>query len=1019
MTTWITFWRKGPPWRSVLLILVVLSQRCSALDPQHHIAQYGHSAWRLEEGFFDGAPSAIAQTSDGYLWIGTSTGLVRFDGARFVPWRSSGANTLYRGQIFSLLASADGSLWVGSLHGLSRLKDGIVTTYADSGTVRAIVEDGTGTLWIARSLSWAPQSLCEVIGSGLRCYGENDSLPQSRGQSLTEGKRGEFWIGPDRALYQWKQGHLLNTYLQNQLRSNARDGVIALAQNPDGTVWAGTAQSGVGLGLQRIQNGVSRAFVAKDFDSSQLATGALLIDKDHSLWIGTLGKGLFRIHQDVVDHFGSADGLSSDSIESLFEDREGTIWVVTAKGIDTFHAMPITTFSMKEGLSSNRADGILASRNGPIYVSNLNSLDVIGRDGMRSITQKDGLPGTHVSALLEDRDGRLWLGVDQKLVVYDGHHFRTVYGRDGKSLGVIMSLAQDTNGDIWAATHIPQNYLIRVHDFEVSEETALSSDRYALSLKSDPTGGLWLGLRNGGLAHYLSGHTELVTASRGLFSAMVASLFVDEDGTVWGTTDQGLIAWRDGSFRMLGRREGLPCDSAFDITRDSKHNLWVNTPCGLVTIHNSDLLDWWQHSGTVVETHTFNTLDGFQAGSPSFEPGFVAGPDGHLWWANGFTVQTLDPDRLVLNKLPPSVHLESVVADGKSYPSHFPAHLPPLTRNLEIDYTATSFINPRRVQFRYRLIGHDSDWQEAGTRRQAFYTALPPGNYSFKVIARNNDGVWNTIGDETQFTVARAYYQTPLFRAITAFCGAMILWLLYRMRLSQVREQMQTRLSERLVERERIARELHDYLLQGVQGLILKFQGVAKRMTEQDLSRTGILTTLDRAEEMLTQVRDRVKDLRSEEQSPQMLEKLLADYAGELEQPSIRFQISTNGLPWQLHPIVLGGILAIGREAISNAFHHSRGSQVTVEIIFGSESFQLLIRDDGIGIERNAIAHGKAGHWGLQGMREHADEIGGKVSIQNCGESGLQVELVVPAGYANLHSTKTSGNGWVLRNGGR
>jgi signal transduction histidine kinase/ligand-binding sensor domain-containing protein len=1004
--------------RSVLgisLFLIVMCGDCLALNPQSHISQYAHIARRDDEGGFVGAPSAIAQTLDGYLWIGTSSGLVRFDGVRFQSWKSADGPDLYQGEIYSLLGATDGSLWVGSNLGLASLKDGIVTEYKPQASVRAIAEDQNGNIWIARSLTHDPRSLCEVVDRELRCYGQAEGLPSSRGESLLIDHHGDFWIGTEGALYKWKPNRSLGEFFRSRL-PGAIEGVVALAESSDGTVWAGISRRGSGMGLQQIRGALVHNDQVEGLNPQALVVSSLLIDKDQALWIGTLGQGLFRVYRNTADHFGSADGLSSDSIESLYEDREGSIWVATANGIDSFHERPTVTFSTKEGLSADRAEAILASSKGAIYVSNVGALDVIDGKGTRSISRENGLPGEQPGGLFEDRNHDLWFGVGGKLAFYDGSHFRTISGEHDRPLGTVMSITQDNAGDIWAATHIPKTYLVHIHDFKVVEQIPLAPDRYALALGRDPGGGVWLGLRSGGLAHYQNGDLEYVTAAPGFFSNMVSNVFVDDDGTVWGATEQGVMLWKQGTFRMIGPREGLPCDVASNITRDLHQNLWINSPCGFVMIQGSDLLRWWQHPSGRLATHTLDNLDGFQAGTASYEPGISLGPDGRLWIANGFTVQMLDPDRLNLNVQVPPVHVEEMIADGKSYSGFSSLRLPPLTRDLEIDYTALSFVIPQRVRFRYRLIGRDRGWREAGTRRQAFYTDLSPGNYRFEVIACNNDGVWNTIGAGIDFHLTPAYYQTVWFRSLIGLCVAVTLWLLYRMRLRRVTAQVQLRLNERIVERERIARELHDTLLQGFQSLVLRFQGAMKRMPENNSDRTTLVNALDRAEDVLAQGRDRVRDLRSENQTAGSLATLLSSYADELNATGhISLRTSTIGQPQELHPIVLGNVERIGHETIANAFQHSRASQVTIEIHFERPAFHLTIRDDGIGTNPEVLAHGRAGHWGMQGMRERAEEIGGRLAISSQPELGTRIDLSIPGTIAYRKAGTSNLSGWIRR----
>jgi ligand-binding sensor domain-containing protein/signal transduction histidine kinase len=990
----------------ILLVFALAAKQSHALNPQSKMSQYAHTAWRIDDGAFTGAPTSITQTQDGYIWIGTSAGLVRFDGARFDPWPSAEGAPLYHRTIYSLLGASDGSLWIGSIGGLARLKNREVLNYANPGTVQSIFEDAHGKIWITRALNADQRPLCEVSNVNLHCYGTADGLPQTRGQSLVEDNSGDFWLGTNRALFRWRRGKLLNTFFTGLLTANSgTEGISALVEAKDGTIWAGVSRPGPGLGLEHIVAGLPTEYKSPGMEGRDLAVSSLLIDRDNVLWIGTLANGLFRISGQNIDHFNSADGLSSDSVESLYEDHEGNVWAATAKGIDRFHSNPVISFSTREGMSANRADSVLASRDGTIFVSNLGALEIYRDNTITSITPERGLPGHQVTSLLEDHSGKLWMGIDEQLVTYEGGHFHTV--RDLSDLGTVMDMTEDVNHDIWVVYKGKHTGLLHIHNLEVIENIPFTTTGYPLSLASDPISGIWLALRRGGLARYRNGALEFVTANRGIYSGMVTSLLADEDGTIWGATENGLLGWKDGTARFLTSANGLPCNSLIGTIRDQHHNLWITTDCGLAVIEDTDLAKWWKHPNIKLKVRVLDGLDGVEPGNPSFEPGISKSPDGRLWWANGFVLQTVDPDRIYNNAVSPPVHLENVIVDQKAYPSFNDLRLPAHSRNIEIDYSAPSFVIPQRVQFRYKLEGRDSKWLDAGTRRQALYTDLKPGTYEFQVIACNNDGIWNNTGAKMRFAVAPAYYQTLWFKSALWLGVAGILWLIYQLRLKQVANRIHANLGERMEERERIARELHDTLLQGFQSLVLMFQGVVKHMPDGDPNRLRLAKALTRADQVVIEGRERVRNLRAEASLATDLSVELAAYAGDLSQQSgIRFTTSISGEERPLHAIAVDEIRRIAHEAITNAFQHSRASLIRADLAYDRGAFRLLVRDDGVGINQNIVDNGRAGHWGLAGMRERAQRIGARLEIRSLMANGTEVELVVHSDVAYQHEDR-------------
>jgi PAS domain S-box-containing protein len=765
-----------------------------ALDTSKQISQYGHSAWRIEDGVFAGTPNVMAQTTDGYLWIGTQAGLMRFDGVRFVSWRAPDGNELPSSRITSLLGGRDGSLWIGTGAGLSRWRNGNLTNYKDAnGSIMTILEDREDAIWIARSnFSDTKGPLCKVTDAGVRCYGKEDGVALPYAVTLANDSRGNIWLAGGLMVSRW-QTSSAETYVSPWLNpAEIFNGVQALAGRPDGSLWVGLVHPGKGGGLQQLARGAWKPFVTPEFDGSTLRVTRLLVDRDGSLWLGTLDQGVYRIQGNKVEHFRSSDGLSGDAVAGLLQDREGNIWIATSRGIDNFHDLRVASFSIRQGLSQDQVNSVLASRDGTVWIGNYN-LDILRLAKITSIHPRDGLPGRAVTSLLEDRAGRLWVGVDEELSVYERGKFRKLQTRDGSPLGAVRAMTEDVDGSIWAATSTSQNRrrLLNIHDLRIREEISSPQLPPTNTLAADPHGGVWLGFASGGLARYRDGQMEFFSLHQSPHDGPVHGLLVSPDTSVLAATTSGLVGWQNGRVQSLTVRNGLPCDVIYALISDRKASLWLYAACGLIAIPNEELQRWWKSPDAKVKTRLFDVFDGAQPMSTPFRPNASQSPDGRLWFANENVVQMIDPDHVDGNPIPPPVHVEEVTADDKTYliPSGSRLRLPPLIRHLEIRYAALSFVEPKKVLFRLKLEGLDRDWRDVGNRRQAFYTNLVPGNYRFRVIASNNSGVWNEQGTTLDFAIAPAYWQTNWFRAlcVVAFlalvCGA------YRFRVRQLRRQ--------------------------------------------------------------------------------------------------------------------------------------------------------------------------------------------------------------------------------------
>ncbi|MET0231974.1 MAG: two-component regulator propeller domain-containing protein [Rhodanobacteraceae bacterium] len=978
-----------------------------ALDASRFISQYAHTAWRLQDGELPAPVYPFAQTSDGYLWIGTQAGVLRFDGARFVPLDTLSSKPLSSGFIVSLLGARDGSLWIGTNDGVSHWHDGELTLVADARPgAGALTEDALGHIWFVKS-SDDGKSLCEIAGASVVCHGKEDGLDAPPGccdSKMVLADDGAFWMNMDTGVVRWRAGAPSQTFAHEAKAKSGTPGFLVLATEPSGALWIGAPVAGPGLGLRRLVDGAWQSFSANGVDGSTLATQAILRDRENTLWVGTIDNGIYRILADRVDHFDSRDGLSSDCIYAFFEDAAGTLWVSTSAGIDRFRDVRVATFTKREGLSVDEVDSVLAARDGSIWVGTASGLDVFEQGRFRPIHAAQGLPGNQVMSLLQDDAGRIWAGVDKALAVHDGNRFEVIPARDGQPLGAVVALAQDTAGNVWASLGTQTRKLVRIRDGVLAEEFADPAVPPVSSLAADPHGGLWLGLRSGDIAHF--DHGELETHAFNVGGAAVTRLIAASDGGVYGATARGFLALKGGKTRAATSETGLPCDAVHGLVEEPGRAIWLYMGCGLVRVGLGDIDRWLQEPGRPIDVETLDALDGVRPGKAPFDRA-VRAPDGTLWFANGVSLQTFDP-KSTPSAVPLQVHIEQVIADRDAHAPKRRIALPALTRDLEIAYTAPELAIPQRVGFRYRLDGHDDDWIEAGTRRQAFYTDLAPGDYRFEVAARRGRGAWSETPATIELTVLPAFYQTRWFIAFLAVAVAVASWLLFRWRLAHARAGMRARLDERLRERERIARELHDTFLQGVQGLMLHFQTAMERIPSSLPARELMEKALDHADNVIIEGRDRVTALRTLRPSAGDLPDALAALGDAFaEGGTCAFRLIEEGTRRELNPLVGDEVQRIACEALANAFRHARASAIDVTVAWARDRLAVVVADDGCGFDVAAREQQRPdGHWGLTGMRERAARMRAQVELESEAGVGTKVTVSVPSSLAYARTAR-------------
>jgi len=1020
--------------RRAVIALVILLACCacaSALDPSVDISQYAHTAWKIRDGFFKGRIFAMAQTPDGYLWLGTEFGLLRFDGVRTVPWESPTGENLPSNFVLSLLAARDGRLWIGTSEGgLVSWKDDKLTHYPDldGQSVVALLEDREGTVWAAGE-GVPTGRLCALRADSTQCYGKDGSLGVFV-EALYEDPAGELWVGgPHGKLWRWKPGPAKSYAMPDKVVT-----AQALLTVDNGSLLIAT------------QNGIRKLVDGKPTEYRVLSRGkfdprSLFRDRDGGLWIGTSDRGLLHVHQGRTDVFSQSDGLSGDDVLTIFEDREGNIWVATLNGLDRFREFAVPSISVKQGLSNANPWSVLAAKDGSVWLGTRDGLNnwangqvtvyrkqrnhaltlaarqaLQSQDGQSAETRareisSSGLPDDNVRSLFQEDNGRIWISTSRGVAIFENGHFTPM---SGIPEGQVHGFAADKAGNVWLSHQ--DDGLFQMRDGRVVERMPwprLGMDVFAEALVFDPAqGGLWLGSPNSGLTYFSGGRVRASYSSADGLEGGITSLQIDGDGALLVTTASGLSRVKNGRVATLSSKNGLPCNGIHSVIEDDSHALWVYATCGLLRISQAELDAWATEADAMpdkaakrqIQFTIFDSADGVRSYElmSGYSPHAAKSRDGRLWFPALDGVAVVDPRRLPVNNLPPPVHVEQLTADRKTYDASSGLRLPPHVRDLQIDYTALSLVAAEKVRFRYMLEGRDSDWQDVGNRRQAFYNNLPPRNYRFHVIACNNSGVWNEQGASLDFSIAPAYYQTNWFRLLCVLTFLGMVWTAYLLRIRALqRRQTEVRaLNEQLIkaqeaERMRISGELHDGILQQITSLTLRL-GKVRRQIAPDSEANAAVNGL---QQQLIKIGTDIRHL-SHELHPSLLQgaglpAALYAYCEEFSNArSLPVSCETDDSVKELSPGAALCIYRIAQEALGNAAKYSEAKKVEVRLTRADGRVHLSVSDDGVGCTPNQIA--KSGGLGVINMRERVHRLDGTFEFVSQPGRGTTVKVEIP-----------------------
>jgi ligand-binding sensor domain-containing protein/signal transduction histidine kinase len=973
--------------------------------------------WGIEQGFPKGPVYAITQTTDGYLWIGTAAGLLRFDGKTFrLITDDTGSFTIGRAR--GLVATDDGSLWV-------RLEDRTVVRYRNGGFERpssdpesyigvfAIATGSHGEVLIARTEDEAPDHKPGMVvplvfrnGRFQKLTSATDIL-QSAVISLAQMPSGDIWMGTREA----GLGHFTADQTSAVKPGLPDLKVNCLLANSDRDLWVGT-DSGIVRwnGTELVNPGIPSSM-------NHFQALSMVRDRDANVWVGTDSMGLLRLNSNGLASLRESDGVTSGAVTSVYEDREGNLWIGGADGIERIGDSAFVTYSIPEGLPTEGSKPVFVESEGRVWFPPVQGGLWWVKDGLHGRVTGDWLD-RDVVYTLAGKKRELWIGRQRggltKLYYHDNlFETHTYTSEDGLAQNSVYSVYQARDGAVWAGTL--SGGVSRFKDGRFTNytvENGLASNTVA-SILEGSDGTMWFATPSG-LSAFSGGRWWSYTTGDGLPSENINCLWEDSTRILWVGTGAG-IAFRSGkTFQVPSRAPEALRDQILGIAGDGGGSLWLATSNHVLRVNREKLV---QASLGEADVREFGLEDGLRGvqGVKRHQSVFVD-PIGRIWFSLKGGISVVNPARLTKNSAPAIVHLQTITADGLPIRIETAVHIPGGHQRITFGFAGLNYSTPERVHYRYLLDGFDHDWSGPTAAREATYTNLPPRSYRFRVIASNADGLWTRDEASIDFRVDPLFWQTWWFRLSVSIGSALSIYSAYHLRMRQVTGQLRGLLYERLAERERIARDLHDTFFQGIQGLLLCFHTATTQLSKEEPARRILEETLKQSDKVMLEGRELVLDLRTTVSEPHDLPTAFTNFGeGILKGGSHDFKVVVNGAIRPLHPVVFEELLKIAKEALSNAFRHSSARSIEAELNYERGELRIRIRDDGTGIDPAILRRGhRDGHFGLPGMRERAKKLGAHLDVWSRTGAGTEVELRIAASVAYV-SEPNGSRFWKLQ----
>jgi signal transduction histidine kinase/ligand-binding sensor domain-containing protein len=970
--------------------LEVRAHELAAVKPRFVMA-----SWTEQDGLPSNQVEALAQTPDGYLWVGTQGGLVRFDGVRFTRVEVSDNSRLPNQGVSALHTGRDGSLWVGFSGGggTSRIdRLGGITHYGPAdgltrGRLHAIVDTADGTIW-AGGLG----GLSRLRHERWLQVDARDGFSGQTVISLYEDRRGNLWVGADAGVFVRRTGsQRFERHSASLTRANG------ISEDPNGSIWISTPtgvfrELGAGGRLHPVWPGGSDNYFR------------LKHDRHGHLWVATLGGGLLHVPATAAGNVAATTtrltvqtGLAGDLIWALFDDREGNIWIGTQTGLARLTPSRVLPIAIPGPSRVVRA--VESTRDGSIWAATPAGLIRFLHAGGEWREECVASCSLDVTALHADRNDTLWVAALSGLYRYERGRLAAVAVRGATQSHWIVAMTRDHQGSLWIRERNGRLLLWRAGELSTVDQPGLDT-RSALALYTDSRGDVWVGFVDGGIVIFPGGNVDRPVELDAPDGSPVHTFFQDEGGMLWIGSATSLSRFENGRMTTLAlARTGLPGIHLSSIVDDDDGNLWLGVRAGIVRLDIDEFDRVVANGHGSMRYQLLDTADGL-SGSPGSigRPAAVRGRDGTLAFITGHSVSMVSPGLLADSQPAPTAWIEGVVADQRSFPLAGDLLLPPRTNRIQIDYTAMTLVAPERVRFRYRLEGFDEDWVDAGHSRQAIYTNLPPGLYRFHVAARNKEGVWSDSSPTLGFVVQPSFYQTTWFIGGGVVLAGAGLWGAWLLRVRRLRRGFALVLTERA----RVAREIHDTLLQTLVGLTLKIDAVEGQIdSAQDASsvKRQLSTVRRQLQRSIRETRESIRDLRSHGLARRPLAAALQEAGSVICGGGLSFELAVDGHPVRHSRVIEEQLLRIAQESLTNVVRHAEARTVRVDLRYSTTGISLRVADDGRGFDPDESA-GAREHWGVMTMRERAAQIQGELDIRSRPCGGTVVEVSVPVAHA-------------------
>ena len=987
-------------WLWAVLVFVCCAHSANALGPNKSISQYIRDRWGVDQGFPGGPVYAIAQTPDGYLWIGGEQGLVRFDGISFALIESGDPSMAGFGPVLGLAVDAEGYLWV-------RLEEARLLRYRDGK-----FENVFPSFKLAEShlTAMSVGKNGDILFSGL----ENGTVRYSHGRfvnlsptgaaptlilSVAETADGTVWLGTrEQGLYYLAGGRGIPV-----AKGRPDKKVNALLAIDSRDVWIGTDN-----GIVRWDgNALSESGIPAALDRVQALV--MTRDRDSNIWVGT-STGLMRIDNKGLER------ETGVAVTALLEDREGNLWVGTSQGIERLRDSVFTTYSVSAGLPSDENGPIYADDDGRTWFAPLHGGLYWLKKGQVGQVTSAGLDKDVVYSIAGSSHD-LWIGRQRGGMTRlrfqgDSSSTETFTHAQGLAEDNVFAVYESRDGTVWAGTLNRGLSALRNGSFKTyTTANGLASNSIS-SMLEGRDGTMWFGTPNG-LSAFTKGSWRTFTSEDGLPPGNVNCLLEDSDGVLWIGTANGLAFLSSGKIQTPGNAPESLREPIFGMEEDRTGSLWIATANRIVWADRNRVL---RHEMEVADVREYGSGDGLLSTQGVKRQRSVVGDSqGGIWISTSRGLSFVDATSMQFLSAPALVHVNGISADGRGISLAQGVRIPPPHRRITLSYTGLSLSVPERVRFMYRLDGFDKAWTEPTAAREAIYTNLDAGSYLFHVIASNGDGVWNSSEATLRFAIAPMFWQTWWFRLASVLVLAIAILAYIRLRVVRLTQQLNLRFEERLSERTRIAQELHDTLLQGFLSASMQLQVADHRLPGDSPAKPMVGRVLELMRQVIDESRNVVRGLRSPKQNLQNLEEAFSQARQEFPVKSeIEFRIIVEGTPRALRPIIRDEVYLIGHEALSNAFRHSQANDIEVELEYAAGHLRVLIRDNGGGIDPHVLRSGRDGHYGLSGMKARSERIGGHLSVLSRAAAGTEVELVVPGEIAFEQKDGESG-GWFSR----